>query len=126
MVCSVPKFPSYQGDPHHSDHRHIIVVMNDEAADRPKPGGQSFRFEAGCIQEDNCRTIVHNAWNLTMEARSGTVVEAVREVGAELWDWSRNILGDLGKRIKRVKRELEACRRRSFDAYSVGREEILK
>ena len=85
-----------------------------------------FRFEAGWIQEDNCRMIVQNAWNLTVEARSGSVVEAIWEVGAELWDRSRNILGDLEKRIKRVKRDLEACRRRSIDAQSVGREAILK
>lgn len=37
-----------------------------------------------------------------MVARGGTVVDAVKEVAADLWDWSRNILGDLEKRIKKA------------------------
>ena len=42
-----------------------------------------------------------------MDVRNGTAVDAVKEVGAELWDWSKNILGDLEKRIKRAKKALE-------------------
>ena len=56
--------------------------------------------------------IVENAWKLSMYTGSGVVADAVRGVAADLWDWSRNILGDLEKRIKYVKRQLEACRRR--------------
>jgi len=55
--------------------------------------------------------IVENAWKLIMEARGGKVVDAVKGVAVELWDWSKNILGDLEKRIKHVKKELEKCRR---------------
>ena len=36
-----------------------------------------------------------------MDARAGKVVDAVWEVGADLWNWSRNILGGLEKRISR-------------------------
>lgn len=32
-------------------------------------------------------------------------------MAGDLTDWSRNVLGDLEKRIKKVKKELEACRR---------------
>ena len=55
-------------------------------------------------------SIVNNAWKLTVNARDGSVADAMREVGAELWDWSRNVLGDLEKRIKHAKRCLEECR----------------
>jgi len=61
-----------------------------------------------------------------MDARTGKVGDAVREVGADLWDWSRNILGDLEKRISRVKKKLEDCRRRAISEHKVAREEILK
>lgn len=44
-------------------------------------------------------------------------------MAAELWDRSRNILGDLEKRIKRACRALEDCRKGPIHA---GREEILK
>jgi len=121
-----PNFRVINGDPHHSDHRPVIVEWGEAVDKSQKPSGHLFRIEAGWVQEDNCRTIVQNAWNLTMEVRAGKVVEAVREVGADLWDWSRNVLGDLEKRIKWVKKKLEECRRREICAQKLAREEILK
>jgi len=70
--------------------------------------------------------IVENAWKLIMEARGGKVVDAVKGVAVELWDWSKNILGDLEKRIKHVKKELEKCRRGELSAQHVAREQLLK
>ena len=70
--------------------------------------------------------IIQNAWHLTLDARGGNVVDAIREVGEELWDWSRNVLGDLEKRIKRAKKDLEECRRKAINSQSVAREEILR
>ena len=61
-----------------------------------------------------------------MEARGGKVESAVREVAAELRDWSTNCLGDLEKRVKHAKKALERCRRSSISRASVAREEILK
>ena len=114
------------GDPRHSDHRPIIVVIRDDVAAGRKLGGHTFRFEAGWVQEEQCTSIVDNAWKLTMNARVGSVVDAVCEVGAELWDWSRNILGDLEKRIKRAKKNLEECRRMTINGRNIAREEILR
>jgi hypothetical protein len=71
------------------------------------------------------RAIVENAWRLSMNTGTGVVSDAVRGVASHLWDWSRNILGDLEKRIKHVKRELEACRRRALSSDVVARAQIL-
>jgi hypothetical protein len=46
--------------------------------------------------------------------------------GLELWDWSRNVLGDLEKRLKQVRKAVEACRKSSLSQHNVAREEILK
>ena len=70
--------------------------------------------------------IVENAWKLIMEARGGKVVDAVKGVAVELWDWSKNILGDLEKRIKRAKKALEECRRSITNDRNVAREGILR
>jgi hypothetical protein len=43
----------------------------------------------------------------------------------ELIDWSRNVLGDLDKRISRLKKELEMCRKKGISAEMVKKEEIL-
>ena len=122
-----PGFRVINGDPRHSDHRPIIVKLTtEESESRSLRGGQTFRFEAGWVQEEQCKTIVQNAWNLTIDVRNGTVVDAVKEVGAELWDWSKNILGDLEKRIKRAKKALEECRRSITNDRNVAREGILR
>lgn len=98
------RFPAYKvinGEPRHSDHRPLVIEINREELPQPGRRQPNFRFEASWVEEEQCKTVVENAWKLTVDARSGSVGEAVREVGAELWDWSRNILGDLEKRIKK-------------------------
>lgn len=70
--------------------------------------------------------IVENAWKHTIDAREGKVEDAVRVVAAELLDCSGNFLGDLEKRIKRVKQDLERCRRGDFGRDNVARVEIMK
>jgi hypothetical protein len=78
------------------------------------------------MQGENCETIMQNAWKLSMNVRSSTVTSAMGDVAADLWDWSKNILGGLEKRIKYVKKRLEECRRRGITRDSVTQEEILK
>jgi hypothetical protein len=51
---------------------------------------------------------------------------ALKVVAGELMDWSTNILGDLEKRVKKIKRELETCRRMAICPNQVVREEILR
>jgi hypothetical protein len=57
-----------------------------------------------------------------MEVDGAKVGEAIRCVAQELGDWSTNVLGDLEKRIKRVRRALEECRRKEISRGSVNRE----
>lgn len=40
------------------------------------------------------------------------MVEAVRGIAVSLQDWSTIVLGDLEKRLKKAKKDLEGCRRR--------------
>ena len=55
------------------------------------------------VKEDQCAPIIKNAFKLCGNGRDGTVKEAVAGVAWDLWDWSRNILGDLEKRINKKK-----------------------
>lgn len=45
---------------------------------------------------------------------------------SDLWDWNKNILGDLERRIKFARKKLELCRRMLISAHTVGGEQILK
>ena len=44
----------------------------------------------------------------------------------DLWEWDRNILGELEKRIAKVKKELENCRRRNISQEVVNQEHLLR
>ena len=52
-------------------------------------------------------------------------MDKLRSVANSLHFWNVNVLGDLEKRIKKLKNELERCRRLPIDAYSVQREAVL-
>jgi hypothetical protein len=122
------RFPSAHvrnGEPHHSDHRPVIVTLENKVVSRRMTGTPPFRFEASWVQEENCETIVRNAWNLSMDVRDRKIMSAIKDVAADLWDWSRNILGDLEKRMKHIKKLLEECRRGEVTQQNVTREHIL-
>jgi hypothetical protein len=42
------------------------------------------------------------------------VSDALAKVGRNLWQWDKEVLGALKKRIKVAKKELERCRRESI------------
>jgi hypothetical protein len=56
----------------------------------------------------------------------GRVHDAVQNVAPDLMDWSRNVLGDLEKRIKWTRKALENCRRGPMNGVTVGRMDLLK
>lgn len=51
---------------------------------------------------------------------------AVKGVMGTLLIWNKNVLGDLEKRIARLKKDHEACRRRPIGPEQVRREEVLR
>jgi hypothetical protein len=53
------------------------------------------------------------------------VVDAIRSIATGLQDWSVNVLGDLEKRLKKAKAELEGYRRRSISQEDVTKEAVL-
>lgn len=105
----------------------IPVIVDTEAlvqehGRRAKP---YFHFEVGWVEEDQCAPIMDNAWR--KEVDGAKVGEAIRCVAQELDDWCTNVLGDLEKCIKKVRKVLEECRRRDISREPmVSREEILK
>jgi hypothetical protein len=84
-----------------------LILRRSQGA---KVVGSGFRFEANWIQEEGCRKVIEDAW----EQRLGTdcsLGECLRGVATSLKDWSVNVLGDLEKRLKKAKKELERWRR---------------
>lgn len=88
-------------------------------------GDRHFKFEANWMQEEDCRRVVEEAWESSSVLQARNLSDSLRGVEASLQDWSVNVLGDLEKRVKVVKKDLEACRRLPISDFSVGREAVL-
>ena len=72
------------------------------------------------------RTVVVDAWKEALEGGAGPIRDVLKVVAGGLTDWSRNVLGDLEKRVKHAKKELEMCRRQRISQEQVMREEVLR
>jgi hypothetical protein len=124
------RFPLYKvrnGDPRHSDHRPVIIdTHGSERCVRSPARGSNPRFEARSLEEEDCESIVKNAWEREVKVRGKGVYGAMSGVLGELADWSKNVLGDLEKRIGRMKRELEFSRRKQIGEEQIRKEEVLR
>lgn len=58
------------------------------------------------MQEEECRQVIEDAWKSGGQGVR-RFVENIRGVASSLKEWSVNVLGDLEKRLKKVKKELE-------------------
>jgi hypothetical protein len=54
--------------------------------------------------------VVEEAWEIGNASQNAKVAGALKNVAVGLSSWSHNVLGDLEKRIKKVRVELERCR----------------
>jgi hypothetical protein len=73
-----------------------------------------FSFEASWLEEHQYQEVVQMAWENGRWESEVKVVDAIRSIATGLQDWSVNMLGDLEKRLKKAKTELEGYRRRSI------------
>jgi hypothetical protein len=120
-------FRVVNGDHRHSDHRPVIVDTHGVERRRSGPArGQAPRFEARWLEEEECRDVVENGWKREMELNNKGAMGAVRGILGVLVDWSKNVLGDLEKRIKKLKKELEEWRRKDISQEQVRREGVLR
>jgi hypothetical protein len=113
------------GDPRHSDHRPLIITTEKSVRGGGRSGERGFKFEASWLKEDKCREVVEDVWNQAMEQPSASVHDELKGVAVSLTNWSQNVLGDLKRRVRKVK-ELEECRRLEIGREQVAKEEVLR
>jgi len=110
------KFATFQvvnGDPRHSDHR-LVIISTERRAERGVQGSKPFFFEAGWLEEEKCAEVVKEGWEQGMDEGLSTVEQLVGQVASNLPCWSSDVLVGWEKRRKKIKKELELCRRRLF------------
>jgi exonuclease III len=121
-----PSFRVVNGEHFHSDHRPVIVYLEDDGMrQRPNKKGP-FRFEARWLQEEGCDGIVEKAWKDGWDGGVLNVSEALKSVASNLQGWDETVVGDISRRIKETKKELEQCLRRSISKDKVSNEVRLR
>ncbi|XBH58472.1 hypothetical protein VPH35_079904 [Triticum aestivum] len=124
------RFPHHKvvnGDPYQSDHRPIIIQIEEsKRASFSRRKDHNFKFEARWLQEEDYEVVVNNAWAMASQRGNHNIQEMLYKVAGELKDWDDNVLGDLGKRIKILKKELEEVRRGKISQERVRREHFLR
>jgi hypothetical protein len=124
------KFPLARvvnGDPRHSDHRPVIVDMGGrERKEWDKPMEIMKKFEARWMEEEECAARVGEAWSNALEMGDSSLMEIQKHLLVELWEWDRTVLGELEKRIKKAKTDLERCRRERLSQDQVNKEHVLR
>ncbi|WVZ62142.1 hypothetical protein U9M48_011922 [Paspalum notatum var. saurae] len=125
--CKFPLVRVINGDPRHSDHRPVIVEVGERELRRWEGPREVLRsFEARWLEEEECAAKVEEAWNLALLDDTTTLLELQGRVLGELWEWDRSVLGELKKRVKNARRELEKCRRRGLSQEALNREHVLR
>ena len=90
------------GDPRHSDHRPIIIDVGcRQSMDCLQEMQVMPKFEAKWIEEEECEFRVMEVWGRAMEEGWNSMMQMQMKVLGDLWEWDRNILGELEKRIKK-------------------------
>jgi len=84
------------------------------------------KFEAKWLEEEDCAKKVKKAWSDALEAGARNVTERKDLVLRDLHEWDKNVLGELERRISKVKKELERCRRQMISQDCVSRENLLR
>jgi hypothetical protein len=72
------------------------------------------------LKEDGCTDLVQNVWNMCFLGGADSVNEGLSQVSKVMIDWSRNILGDLEKRIKKLKKVLARCLKGPLNQESIN------
>jgi hypothetical protein len=114
------------GDHYHSDHRLVVMSLEGTEPVGANRRDRGFHFEASWLREENCAKVVEDAWVEGDAWGNGSVADKLKSVAESLHSWNTNVLGDLKKRIKKLKKELEACRRLPISDTSVQREAVLE
>jgi hypothetical protein len=124
------RFPAHKvliGDPRHSAHRPITIVVDGvHKTGNQQRGCNGFRFEAKWLLEESCEEVVKNAWSVANLRGEKNTTERLRRVAGDLREWDSNVLGDLEKRIKSLKIEREQIRRAPIEQANVSREHFLR
>lgn len=113
------------GDPRHSDHRPIIVEPGAKEKTQWKmPLEVMWKFEARWLEE--CVEKVEAAWKNAISGGEVRLMEIQAQVLGELWQWDREVLGALEKRVKNAKRELDRWRRAAISQEQINKKCLLR
>lgn len=111
------------GDPRHSDHRPIIILTERKEVESGRRA-KAFFFEAARLEEEQCMDVMKEGWEQGVAEGLTGVDQLVGKVAGSLAGFE--CVGCVGEKKKKLKKELESCRRGSLSEETVSREAVLR
>jgi hypothetical protein len=102
------------------------VYLDEEAISSTRIAKGPFRFEACWLQEEGCDEVIEKAWKDGWDRGGQNVPDALRSVANHLQSWDENVVGDLGRRLKTAKKELNKCMMKPISHDKVSEEARLR
>ncbi|GLT46072.1 hypothetical protein SLA2020_198580 [Shorea laevis] len=91
-----------------SDHSPILLKVQRQKQRFGRKRGRQFRFENYWLNEEECETIVRDAWNQGAGAsQMDIVLDKITKCGVMLQDWSAHKFGNIPECIKMLQTELQ-------------------
>jgi hypothetical protein len=85
-----------------------------------------FKFEARWLHEEGCDEVISESWKKGWDGGGRNVAQVIHSMVGDLTYWSRDVVGDLEKRIKKTRAELEVCMRSPISQDKVLEETRLR
>jgi hypothetical protein len=115
------------GCPEHSDHRPVILSVDGvRRRAQPRPSPLNKRFEARWLPEEDCENVVNSTWKDAWDRGASNTMDLITAVSKGLLTWSRDVLGDLQQRIKKLRNELEVIRCEVVSETTIRKEQVAK
>ncbi|CAM8982176.1 unnamed protein product [Rhodiola kirilowii] len=99
---------------------HLMLFLNSEVKEIMSKK-KWFRFEPMWVRNEDLREVVAAAWN-NSEGRGMSLANKLSRCSRDLAKWNNEKFGNVGKRIKELKAELESVRVLERDMETIARE----
>lgn len=95
-----------------SDHKPLVVDYKEITEER-RIGKKGFKFEAKCMVDEECKTIINWVWHKEVMAENPllTVCLKLQRCQSKLTGWSQRKFRDTDERLKKKVNQLERLQR---------------
>lgn len=107
-----------------SDHLPILFFMEGRRSQDVAIRRRRFLFEPAWVHEGTCEEEIQKEWCVI--ATEGSITEKFKRIGTRLQQWNRDNLGNIPKKVRCLREELERLKFDDSQVHVQARREVVK